>query len=147
LPSRRAVRLESLTTRAKLKIERNVAEMKGDGVTDQIHTIGTCLKAYTPNPFELVFVERPVLDGSGNPVMRDGKPAMAPTSEVDVDATLEQIPAAAWVPVTFESLTVDGPGHVLELFPQIPDWHALRAAVGEISGINGANPSLLAGKA
>ncbi len=138
LPSGRAVRLDPLTTRKSLEIERTVAAIKGDGVTGAIQQAASVLKAYTPTPVALKFVRREAV--------KDGQKVLEDTDVVDLDATLEAVPAGAWKPTVYADLVTEGPGHVLEVFSQVPDWNALEQAIRRSAGYGSVNESLLGGK-
>lgn len=112
LPSGRGIRIERLRTkqyrdankRATEAASGNVAAY-GDALAHEL--LLTSLRALTPAPVPLVFEK----DQEGND-----------TTEVDLDATLDAVPAAAWQPQSYQGLITAGATELNEVLGEIVDY-------------------------
>jgi hypothetical protein len=133
LPSGRAIRIKPLFVRDKLNIDRRVQLKMGTMTDVMFETVCTCLLAYTKEPVEIV----------SKRIEKDGKTEDVP----DADLTFEAIEKnKLWIGTNYETLTVEGPGSVVEAFKLQADFAALQREIDKAS-FGDAQLSPLAGKA
>ena len=117
LPSGRAIRIERLYTRdyreAMKRAGARGASSQFNYQADLAHEILLAsLRALTAAPAELQFKQA-----------EDGA-APGAKGPLDIDATLDKVPPAAWVPCTYEALVTKGPASLYEQLKDVGDYEA-----------------------
>lgn len=144
MPSGFAIRLREYTTRHEITIADRIEKVRGGEALKNRETLFTLLDGYT-NKLEIKRATVPVLNAKGEPLLDDaGVPVTR--EAIDVDATLAAVDAKAWLPCTYESLSVEGDGNFYKIFKNPLDYATALKVVSRSIG-TGLEVELLEGKA